>query len=98
MRLEFSRSRIDWHDDGNVTDYGWSVMLYVNGKHRACWHSTRGTTRMWPRVTRGGDENCNRAVTFILWPLGHLDIWWEPNWRPEGSGLCDECQSWVDSA
>lgn len=97
LRVEFGRSRIDWNDDGNVTDYGWWVMLYVRGKHRARWASTRGTTRMWPRITRGGDEDCNRAVTLMLWPLGHLDVWWETLWRPAGSGLCDPCRAEIEA-
>jgi hypothetical protein len=71
--------------------YGWNVTLYIRGRHRARWHSRKATTRMWPRVRYGGDENCNRATTLILWPLGHLDVWWEPNWREEGLGLCDTC-------
>ena len=98
MGLEFARSRIDWNDDGNVTDYGWTLTLTVRGKHRVRWNSTRGTTRMWPRVRWGGDENCNRAVSLILWPLGHLDVWWEPNWRTDTDGMCEECQAWASEA
>jgi len=65
--------------------YGWWLHL---GK-RVCWSSRKATTRMWPRVMRGADENCNRSVTVVLWPLGHLDVWWEPTWRT--AGRCDDC-------
>jgi hypothetical protein len=88
MRIKFWRS-----DHG----YGWSLTLHVRGKHRVRWSSTRGTTRMWPRVIRGGDEDCNRAITFVLWPLGHLDVWWEPRWRPAGSGMCEQCRAWCEA-
>jgi hypothetical protein len=71
--------------------YGWSLMLHINGKHRARWNSTRATSMMWPGLSRGADEDCNRAVTLTLWPIGHLDIWWEPSWRAERSGICDKC-------
>jgi len=91
MRLECRRSRIDWDDDGQVTDYGWHATLYVRSRHRVRWCSTGNTTRMWPGVSRGADENCNRAITVTLWPLGHLNIWWEPNWRTDDDGMCDEC-------
>jgi hypothetical protein len=74
--------------------YGWSLFL---GK-RIRWNSTGATSRLWPRISRGGDEDCNRAITIVLWPLGSLDVWWEPHWRPEGSGMCDECLAWVDEA
>jgi hypothetical protein len=96
MRLEFRRSLIDWDDDGNVTDYGWHVTIYIRGKHRARWHSTKNTTRKWPGFSRGGDENCNRSVTVMLWPLGHLDVWWEPNWRTNEDGMCDDCLNWAE--
>lgn len=84
MRLETYRS---------PNGYGWSATLLVGGKHRARWNSTKGTTRMWPQVIRGTDENCNRSVTIVLWPIGHLDIWWEPNWRTDADGPCDECKT-----
>lgn len=66
--------------------YGWSVGV---GK-RVRWNSTRATTRMLPRLRRGGDEHCNRAVTVMLWPIGSLDVWWEPRWRT-GPGFCPTC-------
>lgn len=64
--------------------YGWWLIF---GK-RVLWRSTRATTAMWPRIIFGTDENCNRAVTFVLWPLGSLDVWWEPHWR---TSPCDRC-------
>lgn len=92
MRFEFERAIIDWNDDGSwVDDFGWRVTLFIRGKHRARWNSTRGTTMMWPRLSKGGDENCNRATSLVLWPLGCLDVWWEPNWRTDADGMCDEC-------
>ena len=92
LRVELQRVIIDWNDDGSdVGDYGWKATLLVRGKHRAMWSSTRGTTRMWPHISRGADENCNRAVTFHCWPIGHLDVWWEPNWRTDEDGECDDC-------
>lgn len=48
---------------------------------------------MWPRVSFGADENCNRAITFVLWPLGHLNIWWEPKWRTSADGPCEKCRA-----
>lgn len=66
--------------------YGWNVKV---GK-RVRWCSTRATTPMWPGLHRGGDEHCNRAVTLMLWPLGHLDVWWEPHWHT-GPGFCETC-------
>lgn len=93
MRLKWHRSLIDWDDDGNVTDYGWHVTLFVRGRHRACWHSTRNTTPMWPHVWAGADENCNRSWSVMLWPLGHLDVWWETHWREDGAGMCDDCKA-----
>lgn len=89
VRVEFERS-----DHG----YGWGVTLLVRGKHRARWASRKATTRMWPRISRDSDENCNRASTLVLWPLGHLDVWWEPNWRPEDAGVCDECRALAPAA
>lgn len=74
-----------------VYGYGWNVLLFLNGKHRARWSSTKATTRMWPHLYRGADENCNRSITVHLWPMGSLDIWWETAWRPEGSGPCNDC-------
>ncbi len=65
--------------------YGWTIHL---GK-RVGWSSRRATTPMWPRLVCGADENCNRAVTAVVWPLGSLDVWWEPTWRTEPCG-CDE--------
>jgi hypothetical protein len=83
MRFEFERS-----PSGR---YGWNVVLYVAGKHRARWYSTRGVWRGWPKVSRGADENCNRAVTLQLWPLGQLDVWWETHWRTDDDGPCADC-------
>jgi len=105
IRLKFHRS-LAWDDwlevdldrppptkrGPDVIDYGWNVTLYWRGQHRARWHSTKNTSRMWPGVSQGADEDCNRAVTFMLWPLGHLDIWWEPKWREAGSGMCETCK------
>lgn len=76
--------------------YGWSVTLYVRDKHRIRWNSRKATTPMLWRFIRGGDEDCNRAITLTLWPLGMLDVWWEPKWRPVGSGPCDACRSEFD--
>lgn len=97
MRIDFERS-----GEG----YGWSVTLGVRGRHRVRWNSTKATTPMSPRVRRGADEHCNRSLSFILWPLGHLDWWWEParSWRTVGAcpvcieafidwGLCPVCGS-----
>jgi hypothetical protein len=72
--------------------YGWWIFF---GK-RVRWCSTKATTAMWPRIIRGADENCNRAITIVLWPLGSLDIWWELRWRTDEDGTCDECQAWMD--
>lgn len=92
-KVEFRRHIIDWNDDGkDVRDYGWDATLLIRGKHRARWTSTGGTSRMWPGFSKGTDENCNRAVTLMLWPLGHLSVWWEPKWRTDADGICDECK------
>lgn len=96
MSLNFSRTRIQWDEDSPIEDFGWRIMLTIRGKHRARWSSTRGTTRSWPGFSRGGDENCNRAVTLMLWPIGHLDIWWETHWRTDEDGMCDDCRSEYD--
>lgn len=82
VTLRFYRSR-----DG----YGWSVTMLVRGRHRVRWNSTRATTPMLWRFIYGGDEDCNRATTLTMWPLGMLDVWWEPKWRPTGSGMCEKC-------
>lgn len=98
IKLEYYESIYDWSEEEDGSDlryYGWYITLYVNGKHRVRWNSRRATSKMWPRITKGGDEDCNRAITFVLWPLGHLDIWWEPKWRPIGAGLCDKCKKWI---
>lgn len=81
-RIEFERSQ---------HGYGWNITLVVRGKHRVRWNSRKATTRMWPRFINGSDEDCNRATSLVIWPLGHLDVWWEPRWRAAGSGLCDKC-------
>jgi hypothetical protein len=73
--------------------FGWRIDI---GK-RVSWSSTRATTQMWPRVRFGGDENCNRSITFVLWPLGHLDVWWEPRWRTDTDGMCDKCRAAFES-
>jgi hypothetical protein len=94
LRIESFRSLSDWsvNEDGtDIRDFGWHFTLLVRGKHRARWSTTRGTTRMWPRLVRGADENCNRSVSVILWPLGHLDVWWETRWRTDQDGECDTC-------
>ena len=82
MTLEFYRS---------PHGYGWSVTLVWRGQHRVRWCSRRATTPMRPRIIWGGDEDCNRAVTLVLWPLGSLDIWYEHPYRPAGTGMCDDC-------
>lgn len=76
--------------------YGRSWTLMVNGKHRMRWNTTGATTPMLWRFIYGGDENCNRATTLTMWPIGMLDVWWEPSWRPEGSGLCDRCKAEIE--
>jgi len=78
--------------------YGHQFTLLIKGKHRARWSSRKATTKMPPGIVLGGDENCNRAITFVLWPLGHLDIWWEPNWRTDEDGPCLECRTLEDEA
>lgn len=69
--------------------YGW---WFDFGK-RVRWHSRKATSRMWPSLHKGADENCNRAVTLVLWPLGHLDVWWEPHWRTDLDGPCETCRA-----
>lgn len=69
--------------------YGWRLDL---GK-RVRWSSRKATTPMWPRLIRGADENCNRAISLILWPFGHLDVWWEPRWRTYTDGPCENCRA-----
>jgi hypothetical protein len=82
MSLKFDRS---------VAGYGWTVTLYVKDRQRIRYHSPRATSIMWPGIHRGADEHCNRSLTFMFWPLGHIDVWWEPasTWRTVG--MCDEC-------
>jgi hypothetical protein len=63
---------------------------------RLALRSRRATMRMWPRLIHGADENCNRAVTLVLWPLGSIDVWWEPKWRAEG--MCESCKEWIENA
>lgn len=69
--------------------YGW----WIDFGKRVRWSSRKATTPMWPRVRLGSDENCNRALSLILWPLGCLDVWWEPKWRTDADGMCDDCKS-----
>lgn len=68
--------------------YGW----WVDFGKRVRWNSRKATTRMWPRIILGADECCNRAITFHFWPIGHLDIWWEPHWRTFADGPCVDCR------
>lgn len=88
MKIRFTRNP-DLLEAGD--DYGWGVTLLIRGRHRARWNSTRATTSGWPTISRGADENCNRAVTLTLWPLGSLDVWWETRWRTDADGMCDDC-------
>lgn len=90
IAFEYDRRRAS--EDGSSEDYGWNVTILFWGQHRIRWNSTRSTTKMWPRINTGADENCNRAITFVMWPLGHLDIWWEPKFRTDEDGICDECE------
>ena len=69
--------------------FGW----WIHFGKRAAWRSRKATSRMWPRIVRGADENCNRAITVVLWPLGALDMWWEPKWRTDADGPCAECRA-----
>lgn len=70
----------------------------INMGRRVQWRTRKGTTRMWPRVDlRGGDENCNRAVVVVLWPLGCLTVWWEPRWRTAVDGPCEDCRGFFRS-
>jgi hypothetical protein len=69
--------------------YGWSITF---GK-RVRWCSRKALTPMWPRIYRGGDENCNRAISLHLWPIGGLDVWWEPKWRTDADGPCATCRA-----
>lgn len=64
--------------------YGWEL----NVGRRFQVASRRATSRMWPRFMRGTDENCNRAVTLVAWPVGQATVWWEPSWRDT---LCEKC-------
>lgn len=84
MRIRYRRS-----DHG----YGRSWTLEIRGKHRARLNSPGSLTPMRPHFYNGGDENCNRATSLHLWPLFGIDVWWEPNWRPDGSGICDKCRA-----
>ena len=93
ISLKFDRSIIHWPGDDEPMDYGWHVTLYWRGQHRVRWHSYKNTTRMWPHISRGADENCNRSVTVLLWPIGHLDVWWEPHFRWDEDGPCDHCRA-----
>jgi len=74
--VTFTRSR---------AGFGWHVRV-----KRVQWNSTAAVTAGWPRVVRGADEHCNRSVTLCLWPLGALDVWWDPRWRT-GPGYCESC-------
>lgn len=85
---------VEFHRSKN--GYGWSLTLIVRGKHRVRWNSRKATTRMPWHLSRGADEDCNRAVTLSLWPLGMLDVWWEPRWRSIGSGTCDKCLAEIE--
>lgn len=67
--------------------YGWGV----NIARRVALHSPRATTRMCPSIHRGADEDCNPAVTLVLWPLGHVDVFYRLRQRPPGSGMCNDC-------
>lgn len=99
LRLGYHRRLSDWssqQDGSDIRDYGWNITLYIRGQHRVRWNSTRGTTPMLWHFIRGADEDCNRAITLTLWPLGMLDVWWEPRWRPAGSGDCDKCRAEIE--
>jgi hypothetical protein len=69
--------------------YGWTFRA---GK-RVQFRTRNGTTRMWPHVGTGTDENCNRAVTFHCWPIGQVNVWWEPTWRTGEDGPCGTCRA-----
>ena len=69
--------------------YGWDLVF----GHRVQLRSRQAATPMWPRFIKGADENCNRAVTLVLWPFGSVDVWWEPMLRSDGDGPCDVCRA-----
>lgn len=69
-----------------VSGAGYGRWLRIG--RRVSFASTGATTRMWPTVMLGADEKCNRSVTVVLWPLGHIDVWWEPKWRTQ---QCADC-------
>lgn len=67
------------------------MSIFVGKRLR--WRTTKETTPMVPKILRGTDENCNRALTLVLWPLGSLDFWWEPRWRTDEDGPCEVCRA-----
>lgn len=76
--------------------FGHEWTLFINGKHRVRWNSPRATTPTAWRFIRGGDENCNRALTWTMWPIGMIDVWWETKWRTDEDGMCDQCIEWLE--
>lgn len=83
FRLEVSQS-----------GYGWNLKV----GRRLRWNSRKATTPMLPCLRRGADENCNRAISLVAWPLGSLDFWWEIPWRTDPDGLCVQCREEATSA
>ena len=76
-----------------VSGAGFGRWLRVG--RRVSFNSPGATTRMWPRLVFGADENCNRAVTLVVWPLGHVDIWWEPRWWTVPCADCQYIERWT---
>ena len=85
MRIHYYRS--PWGNGRSWT--------YVTRKdhHRVRLNSPSSLTPMWPHFYYGSDEDCNRATSLHLWPLFGIDVWWEPNWRESGAGMCDKCRA-----
>jgi hypothetical protein len=69
--------------------YGWDLVV----GRRVQFRSRKATTPMWPQLRKGADENCNRALTLVAWPLGSVDVWWEPQYRTDDDGPCETCRA-----
>ena len=77
--------------------HGRSWTLHINGNHRVRLNSPGSLTPMKPHIYYGSDEDCNRSHSLHLWPLFGIDVWWEPKFRPPGSGLCEKCKAELDN-
>jgi hypothetical protein len=69
---------------------GYGSSLYIGERVRIGSRNTM--TPMWPHIYKGGDQNCNDVLSFHLYPIVSIDIWWRRKQRTWRDGLCETCK------